>query len=481
LRYKFITNLALLLLLNLLVKPFYILGIDAEVLNRVGEQAYGNYFALLNFSFLFNIVLDVGITNFNTVNIAQNRQLLRKHFSHIISLRLILVVVYLAVTIFSAFFINYNYQQIKLLLLLGFNQILVGFILYFRSNIAALQLFKQDSIISVLDRIILITICSILLWGNFTNSEFRVEWFIYAQTFSYLLAAFVAIIIVLKHTKKVKLVFDKVFSSAIIKKSMPYAILILLMTFYSRIDIILLERLLPDGAKQAGFYAQGYRFYEALTMFSYLFAVLLLPLFSRMIKTQENILPLLNLTCRLLITGSIFISVAFVFYAKEILALRYGSVSPSAVLCFCFMMVSFIANSVTYIYGTLLTAKGSLKLLNCIALAAVALSLVLNFSLIPTYFSKGAALSSMIVQVLMAAIQVIIVVKSFNLKINIILVLKFIFFTFSTLLMAFTVRDIFDNWIQAFSLTIFLGFLLAFIFRLYSVKLFYEIIKYKKE
>ena len=50
------------------------------------------------------------------------------------------------------------------------------------------------------------------------------------------------------------------------------ALLILLMTLYYRIDTLMLERLLPDGARQAGLYAQGFRFVEALNMLGYLFA-----------------------------------------------------------------------------------------------------------------------------------------------------------------------------------------------------------------
>ena len=58
---KFLTNLGLLVLVTLLVKPFWILFIDREVQNVVGTENYGFYFALLNFSFLFNILLGLGI------------------------------------------------------------------------------------------------------------------------------------------------------------------------------------------------------------------------------------------------------------------------------------------------------------------------------------------------------------------------------------------------------------------------------------
>ena len=67
---KFITNLLILLCLNLLIKPFWILVIEPHVQNSVGNGSYGEYFAIANFSFLLNILLDFGITNFNNKNIA---------------------------------------------------------------------------------------------------------------------------------------------------------------------------------------------------------------------------------------------------------------------------------------------------------------------------------------------------------------------------------------------------------------------------
>ena len=51
----------------------------------------------------------------------------------------------------------------------------------------------------------------------------------------------------------------------------------------------MLEKMLEDGNKQVGYYAQAYRFFEAGNMVAYLFAVLLLPIFSKMIKAQQRI------------------------------------------------------------------------------------------------------------------------------------------------------------------------------------------------
>ncbi|MGB1031019.1 MAG: oligosaccharide flippase family protein, partial [Flavobacteriales bacterium] len=93
-RKQFLSSLGLLLLLNLMIKPIYVLCIETGVQNVVGPEVFGIYSAILSVTFLLNIFLDAGITNFNTRNIAQHQQLLQKHFSGIISLRLFLGVIY---------------------------------------------------------------------------------------------------------------------------------------------------------------------------------------------------------------------------------------------------------------------------------------------------------------------------------------------------------------------------------------------------
>ncbi len=115
LRHKFVTNLILLVFLNLLIKPFWVLGIDRTVQNVVGAENYGFYFALFNFSMILNILLDLGITNFNNRNISQHRFLVRKHLSNIIGLKLILAIVYAVFSLVAAAVIGYSRIQFFLL------------------------------------------------------------------------------------------------------------------------------------------------------------------------------------------------------------------------------------------------------------------------------------------------------------------------------------------------------------------------------
>lgn len=415
---KFVTNLAFLIGVNLLIKPFWIFGIDRTVQNSVGAVDYGIYYALFNFSFLFNILLDAGITNFNNRNISQNQHLLSKHLSGIIFLRILLAVVYITVSYVFAFLLGYQKEAFYILLILLFNQVIISFILYLRSNLAGLQLFKTDSLISVLDRLLLIVICGALLWGNFKQGPFRIEWFVWSQTIAYLITAAVILLILLKKTKLTRLTWNPAFFIVILKQSYPYAILILLMTFTYRIDAIILERILPDGALQAGIYAQAYRLLDAVAIIAYLFAGLLLPMFSRMLKQKENIESLTKLSFSLIMVPAIIVVAAFSNYNKQLMSLLYLNHTAESSIILPFLLSCFIAMSSSYIFGTLLTANGNLRILNFVALGSLVINITLNLLLIPVYKVLGAAIACMVTQFLSAIFQLLIAVSIFKFTIN---------------------------------------------------------------
>ena len=111
--------------LNLLVKPFSIFGIDATVQNRVGAEEYGLYFTLLNVSFLFNILMDLGINNFTVKNIAQYPHIVSRYMGKLLSFRLLLFLIYSTITLLLGAVIGYNSREFLLLGFLILNQFLM--------------------------------------------------------------------------------------------------------------------------------------------------------------------------------------------------------------------------------------------------------------------------------------------------------------------------------------------------------------------
>lgn len=415
---KFLSNLAFLLFLNLLVKPFWIFGIDRAVQNEVGAEAYGSYFALFNFAFILNVFLDLGISNFNNRNVSQHEHLLGKYFPRIVALRLLLAFGYMMICMSVAFVLDYSAEQIAMLLLLCFNQFLLSSILFLRSNIAGLQLFKIDSLISIMDRLLMIISCGWILYVMERSQSFQIEWFVYLQTFAYASTAVFALVFVLKKSGPFSLKWNPAMLVLILKQSLPFALLILLMSIYGRVDSVLIERLLPDGKEQTGIYAQAFRLLDASNMIAYLFAVLLLPMFSRMIKTLEDVRPLAEMASKLLLIPAATLGVICWHFGEDLMSLLYDSHTQESGEILSLLMFSLIPMAGAYVFGTLLTANGSLKQLNVIALVGVIASFIFNFTLIPKLGAYGAAMTCLITQAIAFTMQFLVAVRLFKFSPN---------------------------------------------------------------
>ncbi len=477
---KFLKNIIFLLFINLLIKPFWILGIDVAVQNLVGDKSYGLYLAVSQFAYLFYILLDLGLTNFNNRNIAQNNQLLSKHFVGISQAKIFLTIIYFIVIFAIGWLIGYRGEQLKLLAIVGLNQVLLSLILYVRSNISALLLFKTDSMLSVLDRVLMIIICSFMLWsGFFPKENFNVYTYIYAQTVSYLITLIIAVTIVLRHTGKLTIRINIPFVIMIIKKSLPYALLVLLMSFYNRLEPVLIERLLPEdiAASQAGVYAKAWRLFDAGNNISYLFSVILLPLFAAIIKEREDLQGLVKQSFGIMLSMTCIIAVLCIFYSRNFMDIMYpeqNNEEASTILRI--LMGSFVAISITYIFGTLLTANGNLRQLNIVAACGVVINIVLNCTFIPNYQAIGAAFTSLCVQFTTCVIQFFIAKKIFNLRLGTRFWLRLGAFLILITLTAYLSTRLSTNLWASFAIAAIICILIAFLTKMLEYKEIKELV-----
>ena len=427
---KLVSGLFWVLLANLLVKPFWILGIEVGVQNAVGDEVYGFYAALFSFSYIFNILLDLGVTNFNTRNIARHPQLITKHLSGILGIKFLLVALYMVVTFTAGLLMGYGSDEFRLLALLTLCQALNSLILYLRSNFEGLLLFRWDSLFSVLDRLLMIVICGFLLWSpklSIFNFQFSIYHFVYAQLIAYCLTALLAFAVIARKTHFRRLRWDWRFFLVILRKSAPFALLVLLMASYNRIDPILLRRLAGDA--DAGVYAGAFRLLDALTMVCYLVSVPLLPVFSKLcaahsefgINTSELRSPnsALSEVLRLVFWPMMFFGVGAAvlgnLFAEPLMDLLYPGQGTSYVPVFRVVIFGLVPIGITYIFGTLLTAGGHLRQLNIFAASTLVFNVVVNLLLIPRLGATGSAWASLTAQSFMAVAQLVLAIRLFRL------------------------------------------------------------------
>ncbi len=415
---EFLFNLILLVLINLLIKPLFIFGIDLGVQNRLGED-YGLYFALLNLAYLTQIVNDFGIQSFNNRHISQHPYLLPKYFPNLLALKILLGAAYMLITLLIAWFaLGYEPAVLPLLAVLLFNQVIVQMILFLRSSISGLGRYRLDSLLSALDKLLMLVTCGAILWWNVV--ELSLMSFALAQT---LALVFTLLVVWLSLRSLSRVPVRPSWASnwragrpavlMLFRQSIPYALVVLLMFAYTRMDAVLLERM--AGEAHAEVYAGAFRLLEACNMFGYMFASLLLPMFARMIQQKEPVRPLVSLGFRLVWAGSVTLSTIIFFFRNELLTLMMPDrVTPERNDVLGVLIWAFVPVSITYIFSTLLTARERMMEMNRFFLVGIAIDLGLNLLLIPGYFALGSAIAAMATQIFISVSMVWLSVKTFG-------------------------------------------------------------------
>ena len=388
--------------------------------NRVGEH-YGTYFALLNLAYLFQILNDFGIQSFNNRHISQHPQMLPKYFPNLLAIKWLLATLYVTITMaVAAFVLGYGAEVLPLLFVLLINQVLVQLILFLRSNISGLGHYRLDSLLSSLDKLLMVITCGVLIWTDWL--PFSLLNFALGQTLALFITAIVVFVLL-----RQRAVFPvkpswaanwragrpAVFS--MFRQSLPYALVVLLMFAYTRLDAVVLERL--AGAAHADVYASAFRLLEACNMFGYLFASLLLPMFARLLKSKESVRPLTSMSFKLIWAGSVTLAAAIFFAREDLLRLMMPArASEYRFEVLGVLIWAFVPVSVTYIFSTLLTARERMMRMNRFFIVGIVIDLALNLLLIPQYHAIGSALAALTTQIFIAGAMIWLCVREFNFR-----------------------------------------------------------------
>ncbi len=477
---KFVLNLILIIFVNLLIKPLYIFGIERNVQNIVGAADYGLFYSLFNLSFIFSVILDPGITNYNNRHIAQNQDQLSDSFSSIFSAKILLTFLYAILTCVYAFASNFNTLEWQMLSLLILGQVFNSFTLYHRSNLAGMHLFKFDTFISIFDKLMMILICVPFIYFKSTIIELNINTFILIQTVSLFASALLSFIIVKSHTHQfvIRIKWNSFIS--IIKESYPYAVLALLMLLYTKSDTVLLKELHSNGNEEVGIYAAAYRLIDALNMIAVLFAGLLYPLFSKMIKDNIQIDSLVKISFSLLVIPSIILAIFSFYYANDIIELLYTHNTDQVASIFKVLIITYVFICNGYVFGTLLTANGNIRLLNIIAIITVILNAILNIILIPMYGAIGSAFASLISFALVTSIQCYYSFQKFKLHLSLQYVIRGVLGISMIGLIAFISTTLNYNWLYTYGLGVFISILILSLLRLLPIKQLFLLIKQDK-
>lgn len=475
---NFTKKVFLLIAVNLLVKPIWIFGVERNVQINAGFEVYGLYFTLLNFTYLLGIINDMGLSTYNIKLVTQavNQS---ENLSINLGIKLALSSVYAVLIIILGYFLGYWSPAFFLLLTLMIYQISVSFLGYLRSFLTGLQYFKADVLISVLDKFLLLIFFLPLMSFHFFDPYFSIQIFASAQLIAILLSIVVCLIILKGKVYYSFKTFELSKLFGFIKQLLPFSIFMFLVLAYNKIDSIMLEKMLDNGALESGIYAAAYRLLDALSMIPILFASFFYPIISMLLVTQRDIKKLILSASEFLISLAIVMATTLWFFKSELMGLLYqekSSIYLSEV--FGLLVWNIIPITIYYIFSTALTAKGNLKALNLVALLSLLLNVLLNLFLIPEYKALGAALSTIISLSAAGIAYVYFYARSFKHQFNFLLLGKFILLGTFIWVFAYSFHYLTMHWMLKFLLFFAIGVSLTFTLKLISIKKIISLAKF---
>ena len=403
----FLKSFSGLVLLNVLVKPLWIFGIDRQLQVLVGHQVYGTYFSILSLAIILSFLADAGITNMVNRQLAMQQPV---QLARLLRFKSVLVISYCVIVAVVAALTGI--ERWDIVWLVCTIQAGTSFLLFYRNILTGHQRFTTDAWMSILDKLLIILVAAPFLYPLFGSVQVELTTFLWWQTATVYATLLVAALLTRRYfytSGPQPLTLKEV-----VRLTLPFSVLVLLMSVHNRLDAFLLERLHSNGAFEAGVYATAYRLLDAGNTVGFLAASFLLPYVSRH-RQQEALVQETVLKLRHLLLLSSIALLAFVaIYAGWITGLLYGIRDDYHSRVLILTIAVLPAYFLTHIYGSLLTAKGLFRQFIRIVGCSVVVNIVLNLLLIQQWGALGGAVAALVSQYGCAGACLVVATRSYS-------------------------------------------------------------------
>jgi len=371
----------------------------------LGVADYGILGFAISITSILSILYDLGIGVHITRHIATDYDSAPKYLGNSIPLKGIYSLIGFIVILIILIGMHANETTIIISLLFAIEQIFRRFIDLLNGLFQAFEEGKYQGI----GNTILNTLLLIFILLTITT-----DLGLYGITISYILANLIALIyeyyVLNKHIVKPNFELDKQFCKTITLAAIPFAVSAVLYSIYYSIDIIMLTNMVGNHA--TGIYNATYKLISVLTLFYGVYTAVIFPVMSKFFKNDKKMLLIsFEKSIKYLMMVIVPIAIATMFYSTDIIHLIYGhqydassSVLSILIWTVCLLFVSGAAN-------TLLNASHKEVTVTKIYAIAAVFNIVLNFFMIPQFSYNGAAITTVLSDVLIVIIQCYIIYK----------------------------------------------------------------------
>ncbi|MEK7126622.1 MAG: flippase [Patescibacteria group bacterium] len=390
-------------------------------------EGYGEYVLIYEFLAFFGIAADLGLFTIAVREMSRDESQIPKIIGNILTLRTILVTVMMILAIAVAFLIpSYSDTKIPIGVAIASMTVFLGILNGTTTSVLQAKLQMHiASMTTVISKIVAVGLMLyIIFWGFPDDNEMGFYMLIAAGN----IGNFVMVITTDYYVRKItplEFRFDWDFWKTILIKSTPYGLALILNTIYFRIDSLLISFIRGQG--EVGIYGVAMKMLEHFAILPLYFMNSVLPVLTKAIKEgtdkyKKIILHAFDFLAALsipMVVGGVVLAYPIIFavstpaFLSRISEGFYGSDIAFQILIFA-MMFQFS----NVLFAFILIAVNRQNKLLYINGVGVIFNIITNIIFIPYYGFRGAAVTSVLSELIILVLTYIAAKRYIEFSIN---------------------------------------------------------------
>jgi len=397
-------NTAILLAANIIsrVISFFYVMYTARYL---GAEGFGILSFALAFTGIFGVFADLGLKTLTVRDVARDKSLAGKYLRNIIAIKIFLVIITFGLIVITIYLLGYPKQTIKVVYFIALSVIFNAFSGMYYSIFQAYEKMEYQSLGNILS--------NILIFLGFL--------FAISQGFSVIVFAsiyFLVSIIIFGYTLFIyeqkfilpKIEFDWEFWKAKIKEALPFGLTGTFITIYLWMDSVMLS--FVKGEEVVGWYNAAYKLILTLLFIPGIINTAIFPSMSRFYISSQNSLKLIHEKYfKFMLVIGIPIGIGTTFLADRIILLIYGEDFIPTIIILKILIWSLVLIFFRTSFDRLFESIGKQIIVSEAFGIGVILNLILNLTLIPKYSYIGAAVATVITDLVIFILLIVFSLK----------------------------------------------------------------------
>lgn len=360
------------------------------IARALGPSDLGKYYFAISFTTIFAILIDLGLSNVLTREVAKQQEKAQQYLSNIMAVKIPMAFITVILVAALAWFFDYPNLTRILILMSSVSMVLDSFTLTFFAIMRGHHNLRYESVSSIIFQAIVLVSGLISLWLGW-GLVFLIAALALASIYNF----FYSLIIVKTKTDiSLKPKADREFLKALAIVTLPFALFAIFQRIYTYIDSVMLQNLSGDTA--VGIYQVAFKIINALQFLPMAFAASLYPAFSSYWHgNREQLAITFERAMNYLLIISMPIAIG-IFVTADKIVLLFKSGYGEAILPLQVTIVSLVFVFLNFAVGALFNACDRQSLNTKIIGIATAVCIIANWLLIPKYGALGATVTDAI-------------------------------------------------------------------------------------